>query len=53
MGGPLWQRDYYERAKQQKVGTEIDAGFFMQYDDDLRAIRDTAFLGKRRREVVA
>jgi ornithine cyclodeaminase/alanine dehydrogenase-like protein (mu-crystallin family) len=43
----------YERAKQKKVGTEIDAGFFMQYDDDLRAIRDTAFLGKRRREVVA
>jgi ornithine cyclodeaminase/alanine dehydrogenase-like protein (mu-crystallin family) len=40
----------YERARQKKVGTEIDAGFFMQYDDDLRAIRDTAFLGNRKRE---
>jgi alanine dehydrogenase len=45
----------YERAKQKKVGMEIDSSFFMQYDDDLRAIRDTAFLGKRMRpqEVVA
>ncbi len=38
----------YERAKQKKVGTEIDAGFFMQYDDDLRSIRDNAFLGNRK-----
>jgi len=36
----------YERAKQNKVGTEINADFFMQYDDDLRHIRDTAFLAK-------
>lgn len=39
----------YERARERKVGTEIEADLFMQYDDDLRAIRDTAFLGKRRR----
>lgn len=43
----------YERAKERKVGTEIDASLFMQYDDDLRAIRDTAFLGKRKLEPVA
>lgn len=36
----------YERAKARGVGTEIDSSFFMQYDDDLRFIRDTAFLGK-------
>jgi ornithine cyclodeaminase/alanine dehydrogenase-like protein (mu-crystallin family) len=40
----------FERAKEKKVGTEIDSRFFMQYDDDLRAIRDTAFLGKRKRK---
>ncbi len=34
----------YERAKQKGLGTEIDQSHFMQYDDDLRAIRDTAFL---------
>lgn len=38
----------YERAKAQGVGTEVDSAFFMQYDDDLRAIRDTAFLGRRK-----
>lgn len=43
----------YERAKSRGVGTEIDSSFFMQYDDDLRAIRDTAFLGKSRKGVVA
>lgn len=43
----------YERARQKQVGTELDASLFMQYDDDLRAIRDTAFLGKRRREPAA
>ncbi len=43
----------YERAREKKVGTEIDASLFMQYDEDLRAIRDTAFLGKRRTEPVA
>jgi ornithine cyclodeaminase/alanine dehydrogenase-like protein (mu-crystallin family) len=37
----------YERAKDTKRGTEVDSRFFMQYDDDLRAIRDTAFLGKK------
>jgi hypothetical protein len=40
----------YEKAKQKKVGTELDASLFMQYDEDLRAIRDTAFLGNRKRE---
>ncbi len=34
----------YERAKKKKVGTEVDQGMFMQYSDDLRAIRDSAFL---------
>ena len=43
----------YERAKSRGVGTEIDSSFFMQYDDDLRAIRDTAFLGKSRKGVAA
>jgi ornithine cyclodeaminase/alanine dehydrogenase-like protein (mu-crystallin family) len=42
----------YERAKQNKVGTEINADFFMQYDDDLRHIRDTAFLAKRKTAAV-
>jgi len=39
----------YERAKARGVGTEIDSAFFMQYDDDLRAIRDEAFLGNSKR----
>lgn len=34
----------YERAKRKGLGTEVDQSLFMQYDDDLRAIRDTAFL---------
>ncbi|MBN9051254.1 MAG: ornithine cyclodeaminase family protein [Rhizobiales bacterium] len=38
----------YERAKAKGVGTEVDSAFFMQYDDDLREIRDTAFLGRRK-----
>ena len=37
----------YEKAKEKKIGTEVDASLFMQYDDDLREIRDSAFLGKR------
>ncbi len=37
----------YERAREKKVGTEVPADLFMQYDEDLRAIRDTAFLGNR------
>jgi alanine dehydrogenase len=37
----------YERAKEQKRGTEVDSRFFMQYDDDLKAIRDTAFLREK------
>jgi len=27
-----------------KVGTELDSSMFMQYDEDLREIRDQAFL---------
>lgn len=38
----------FERAKEKGVGKEIPSEFFMQYDDDLRAIRDKAFLGNRR-----
>lgn len=34
----------YEKAKEKGVGTEVDSSMFMQYDDDLRAIRDSAFL---------
>jgi alanine dehydrogenase len=37
----------YERAKQKGVGTEVDQSMFMQFDDDLRAIRDSAFLADR------
>jgi len=43
----------YERAKARGVGTEVDSSFFMQYDDDLRAIRDTAFLGRAKRDGAA
>jgi hypothetical protein len=43
----------YERAKSKGVGTEVDSSFFMQYDDDLRAIRDNAFLGKSKRDGAA
>ncbi|MEZ5811952.1 MAG: ornithine cyclodeaminase family protein [Rhizobiaceae bacterium] len=39
----------YERAKGKGLGTTVPAEFFMQYDDDLREIRDTAFLGKSKR----
>lgn len=35
----------YERALERGVGTELPSSLFMQYDDDLRTIRDTAFLG--------
>jgi ornithine cyclodeaminase/alanine dehydrogenase-like protein (mu-crystallin family) len=34
----------YEKAKAAKVGTELDSSMFMQYDEDLRDIRDQAFL---------
>lgn len=37
----------YERAKEKKIGTEVDRDMFMQYDDDLRAIRDRAFLADK------
>lgn len=37
----------YERAKAKKVGTEVDSSLFMQYDEDLRSLRDSAFLGNR------
>lgn len=38
----------YERAKEKGAGTEVDSRFFMQFDDELRAIRDTAFLSRRK-----
>lgn len=34
----------YTKAVEKGIGTEIDSGFFMQYDDDLRRIRDQGFL---------
>ena len=34
----------YEKAKEQKRGIEIDSRLFMQFDEDLRAVRDKAFL---------
>ena len=37
----------YEKAKERKLGTEVSSELFMQYDEDLRAIRDTGFLGRR------
>jgi alanine dehydrogenase len=37
----------YERAKERKLGIEVERDWFMQYDDDLRAIRDTAFLSDK------
>ena len=44
---PRSGRLVYERAKEMRVGTEVDADLFMQYDDDLRAIRDEAFLADK------
>jgi len=34
----------YEKAREKGVGTELNSSLFMQYDEDLREIRDTAFL---------
>ena len=34
----------YERALERGIGTELPSNLFMQYDDDLRSIRDTAYL---------
>lgn len=42
-------RMIYERAKGKGLGTTVPAEFFMQYDDDLREIRDNAFLGRSKR----
>lgn len=39
----------YERAVEKGVGTKVPRSLFMQYDDDLREIRDTAFLGNSAR----
>jgi len=36
----------YERAKGQNRGTPVDASLFMQFSDDLRRVRDRAFLKK-------
>jgi len=40
----------YEKAKAAKVGHELDSSMFMQYDEDLREIRDTAFLRPQKSE---
>lgn len=34
----------YERAREAGVGTDLDADLFMQYDEDLIAVRDRGFL---------
>ena len=34
----------YEKARKKGIGTELNSSLFMQYDEDLREIRDTAFL---------
>lgn len=39
----------HDRARARGIGTEVPSDFFMQYDDDLREIRDTAFLGRSKR----
>lgn len=36
----------YERAREKNRGTPVDGRLFMQFDDDLRRIRDDAFLRK-------
>src|SRR5713226_141173 len=36
----------YEKAKEHKRGTEIDGRVFMQFDENLRAVRDRSFLRK-------
>lgn len=36
----------YERAREKNQGTSVDARLFMQFDEDLRQIRDRAFLRK-------
>lgn len=36
----------YERAREQNRGTAVDSRLFMQYSEDLRRIRDRAFLKK-------
>lgn len=36
----------YEKAREQGLGTSIDADLFMQFDEDLARIRDRAFLRK-------
>jgi len=33
-----------KKARERSLGMAVDSRFFMQYDDDLRAMRDTAFL---------
>lgn len=34
----------YERAREQKRGTPVDSRLFMQFSEDLRRVRDRAFL---------
>ena len=37
----------HAKAKKDGRGTEIDGNLFMQFDEDLRGIRDRSFLGRR------
>jgi hypothetical protein len=34
----------YERAREEGLGTHLDADLFMQYDEELIAVRDRGFL---------
>jgi alanine dehydrogenase len=36
----------YERARERNRGTAVDSGLFMQFSEDLRRVRDRAFLKK-------
>lgn len=37
---------FYQKAKEEELGTGVDADMFMQFDADLARIRDRAFLRK-------
>lgn len=34
----------YDKSREIGVGTEVDSSMFMQYDDDLRAIRNAVVM---------
>ena len=41
----------YNKAREKGVGTEADSSMFMHYDDDLRAIRNAAFMDHKQQIV--